>query len=49
MLLPVPEKFSLSKLLFQMVNRHGLSQQGEGDALFREVGMVISDKGFFEV
>ena len=41
-------KVSLSKLLFQMVDRHGLSQQGEVDALFREAGMVISDKGFFE-
>lgn len=41
-------KVSLSKLLFQMVDRYGLSQQGEVDALFREAGMVISDKGFLK-
>ena len=41
-------KVSLSKLLFQMTDRHVLSQQGEVDTLFREAGRVISDKDFFE-
>ncbi len=41
-------KVSLSKLLFKMTDRHVLSQQGEVDTLFREIGRVISVKDFFE-
>ena len=41
-------KVLLSKLLFQMIDRHFLSQQGEVDTLFREAGRVISVKHFFE-
>ena len=41
-------KVSLSKLLSKMTDRHVLSQQGEVDTLFREAGMVIYVKDFFE-
>lgn len=40
-------KVSPSTLLFQMLIRLGRSQKGEVDALFKEAGMDISDKGFF--